>query len=232
MKSFNRTKFIVILFAFFTLGIYSCEPEQTETEQNLTYLPRVLSSDNANSSYLIKIKNLNISLNGRINESLNFTDAITATYEGYEEMEFVYVSSNEASNIYHLYIFKKGILSENVLTIENNPDSMKISNEAGSINVDIEDNIVKDVNVNYYSINERTECDGCGEGDDDDCGLAEGWLECHDAVQEQLVDAVGSWGAAAFDIGCSIWVVCRGAYAVACATYALEKFKNWLSTIT
>ena len=49
---------------------------------------------------------------------------------------------------------------------------------------------------------------------------------CGNAVQDQLVDAVGSWGALAFEIGCSLWVVCRGAVVLSCAAYAGVQCSN------
>ena len=206
------TKSILTLSLFLSLIIISCETEQTKVEQEPTFLPSVHSFVKISSSDIIKLKSFNSSFSGRINESLDFENAITATYEGYEEAQFIYIPDSSTEGKYNLYTVKNGIISDNVLIIENTANSMRIINEAGIINIDIEGNIIKSVDTEFnLAFNGRMECD-----------IAGGFIECTNQAQAQLIEVLGTWGTLAFDFACGIWVVCRGAFIVACSVHALE----------
>lgn len=206
MKSLNRNRVIAVIFALLTVGIFSCEPEQTVTEQELTYLPGVKSTESASSIYLSKIQDLNTLSNGRTNESLNFEEALVVSYEGHEDTELIFIPKNNIENTYLVYTFYEGNISESILTIENRVNEMIVKNEAGIISYQIDENIISDVNVEYYeNINGRVEC-----------SIAEGAINCLDAIQDQLVEEVGYWGALAFDVACSAFIWCRGAIIVGC----------------
>jgi len=216
MKSSSRNKLFVMLFAFLSVGIYSCEPDQNLIEKELIELPSVLSTENASSSYLTEIKDLNSNLKGRVNETLNFSDAVTSTYQGFERTELVFVPSSNSDKISTVYTFVDNQLVENVLTIEITPNSIIYNNSAGSITLDTQNNEIIDIHIDHNSSTN-------GRINGDDCSYAEKFLECNDAVQEQLVDNVGAWGAIIFDVGCGLWAPCAGSYIIACVVSAIAE---------
>ncbi len=211
MKSSNRSKFIIMLFAFFSIGIYSCEQDQTIVDKELMELPRVLSTENTSSLYLTTIKDLNSNLKGRENETLNFSGAVTSTYNGFEGTELVFVPSSNSDKINTVYTFVNNQLVENILTIEITPNSIIYSNSAGSITLTTLNNEITDVIIDYNSST---------NGRIVDCGLAEGFLECTNAIQDQLVEAIGAWGAIIFDAACAAWAPCAGSYIITCTALA------------
>jgi hypothetical protein len=201
-------------YSVFTLFVFlvSCANEEN-TISKITYLPKVKDSWKTGLSQISKIKNQQTSQIGRISETLDFDQAITAKYEGNDDMEFVFIPNNSMLNEFLLYSFKNGELTDLYLTIKNYQNSIIISNEAGEVIVDLENNFVKNISVTSY-INSnnstgRLSCDPAGD-----------FLAYENEVQQQLVNSVGSWGALAFDIGCSLWVVCRGAVVAAGVIYA------------
>jgi len=211
MKSLSLNKSIAVLLCILTLGFFSCEPEQVDSKQNLIYLPSVASTEGISANHLATIKKLNSNIGGRTNESLNFDAAITATYEGFEGAELVYIPDANSDNSFAVYTFINGDLIDLTLTIENNEKMMTVKNNAGIIAYEIDENVITNANIVSYS-NSGGRTAGCN--------LAGDFMACGNAVQDQLVGAVGSWGALAFDIGCSLWVVCRGAVVISCAAYA------------
>ena len=158
--------------------------------------------------------NFNSYSNGRINETLSFENAISVTYIGYDDLELVFIPLSGNPENYTTYVFNRGALVESVLQIENMTNQMKISNSAGEVVYDIDNNVITNTNVIYYdntySSSGRTE--DCG-------GVAAGAISCLDAIQDQAIAAVGEWGALAFDIGCSAFIWCRGSVLVACGAW-------------
>ncbi|MCE7864500.1 MAG: hypothetical protein DYG99_13240 [Bacteroidetes bacterium CHB5] len=211
MKLLNLNKPFVLLFATLTFGIFSCGPEQVDSKQSVTYLPSVLTTSSISTDHLTTIKKLNSSSRGRTYESLDFNAAIVATYDGYEGMELVYIPDLSTDDSFAVYTFRSGELIDLVLTIENTEEKMVVKSDAGTIVYNIDKNLITNTDIKFYS-NFEAKTSGCN--------LASDFMACGSAVQDQLVEAVGSWGALAFDIGCSLWVVCRGAVALSCAAYA------------
>lgn len=208
------TKTIRSLSLILLVLIVSCTNEN-DLQPKVTYLPKVKHSQKTSEQQIIEIQTNQISQAGRINKTLAYDQAITAQYEGHEEMEFVFIPSNSSLDEYHVYSFKDEKLTSLHLTIKNLNNSMVITNEAGEVVVDFDNNVVKGINVTYANnaTNSLARVNKCDPAQD--------FLDYEGAIQQQLVDSVGAAGALAVDIACSFWVVCRGAVVAAGVIYAV-----------
>ncbi len=191
--------------------MFSCQTEHTEElESEKTSIPKVLSAESTSASYVDRIRQ--ISANGRTNETLSFSDAITATYEGFEEAKLVFVPSLNSDNIQTVFKFVDKQIVDNVFTIERTTTGSVYSNSEGSMTLVTDSaggliDVKIDVNT---STNGRT-----------NCSYAQGFMDCAGAVQDQLVAAIGSYGALIADLACGYWAPCAGAFAVGCAAMAV-----------
>lgn len=209
MKTVNQ----ILTIIFSLLLVTSCNNEEVLTPEMESIFPKVASTQKISQSQLNQIGTIELA-NGRSMQSLDIESSVSAVYENYEAFEFVYVPYQTKKNFYLLYTFKNGQLSKNVMEIEERDNQLIYTTAVGTINVNFEGNKVLGVSTNLSSNhpNGRT---ACSLND-----LASSYGDCGNAINEQLTDAVGSFGALVAEVGCSLWVVCRGSVIVACSAMA------------
>ncbi len=215
MKNILRILFISILIIGSNT---SCDKETNNINADQTYLPSIIRTEPANNLQLQEIFKFRKTDYKQVENILDFESAISTVYEGYEEMEFVYIPSFLNDFTFEVYSFKEGKMLDYHLTIENHKNEMQVFTRIGSINFEIQNNLVVGAEVKYYSnLNSRIEGDCSVEG------VAGGFLDCADEVVNQSRSTFGDVGGLLLDAACSLWVVCRGAVLVACSTMAVAK---------
>jgi len=206
----------LIKVIFLLLLVTSCNNEEALTPEMESIFPKVASTQKISQSQLNQIGTIELA-NGRSMQSFDIESSISAVYENYEAFEFVYVPYQSKKNFYMLYTFKNGQLSKNVMEIEERDNQLIYKTALGTIKVNFDGNKVLGVSTNLSSDhpNGRT---ACSLND-----LAKSYGDCGKAINEQLTDAVGSFGALVAEVGCSLWIVCRGAVIVTCSALAASE---------
>ncbi len=203
--------------------LYKCGLNDDNIEKQVQYYPSVESESSLSTETASQIQTMlyGSNSNGRIKKTHDFTQAVSAIYEGYEDFEFVYIPKLDKSNEYDVFITKDGKLSTVKFTIENNQNSFTIHTNAGSVSVELDDNHLKDVKIEKSGVTLESLAANARTTGESGCNPAGSFLDCTDAVINQARDLFGDVGGLAFDIGCSLWVVCRGAFLTACITYTV-----------
>lgn len=204
--------------------LYKCGQNYDDIEKQVQYFPRVESESSLSTETASQIETMlyGNGNNARIKKTHDFTQAVAAIYEGYENFEFIYIPKLDKSNEYDVFVTKHGKLSKIKFSIENNQNSFIIHTNAGFINVELNDNHIEDVKIEERGVTlESLAVNARATSEDTDCNPAGSFLDCTDAVINQARDTFGDVGGLAFDIGCSLWVVCRGAFVTVCVTYAV-----------
>jgi len=216
-KTYEKIKVSCLLLIVFIFSITSCNNE-SPAETSFNYLPSLTSSEKLSVEKINQINGSQLSAGRK--EAYDFNQAISASYEGFEGMELAFIPSFEVQNEYIVYAFKAGKITDIVLKINSSQNEIKITSEAGIVYYHMNENVVEQIDINHNtginaSIGGKKKCDPAAD-----------FMKFQNAVQDQLVDKVGSWGAIAVDIGCSMWVVCRGAVVIAGVAYAASQCKS------
>ena len=207
MKTINKL-FNLMLLALLIIST-SCT-EEVEVQGKTKYLPGLESSFKTPDNVVNDIMQFN-GFNGQRNNSLlNFSDATTSKYEGYEGLQLILVPKTGKDGEFVLYTSKKGELVNFVQDVAITDNSLTLINPAGESYYKFENNIVVDTEITVYDNDSNArkllECDN----------YAEGYLDCLNAAQEQLADAVGWYATLAIEVGCGLWAPCAISVAVAC----------------
>lgn len=210
-KCLLTRKIFSVILTVSLITLFSCRNEEISSMDSS--LPTLKFSGKAGVEQIEDIRNSQLLLNGRIDQISDYDNAIAATYEGYERVSLVYIPSTTASNEFYLYTFKDEKLTDLFLKVRNEENSFSIITSEGEVNFKLDKNLVTKIDLTRLSnlnINGRVNA----------CNLAGNFMAYQNEVQNQLVRSVGSTAALAIDIGCSLWVVCRGAVVIAGAAYA------------
>ncbi|HAA18723.1 MAG TPA: hypothetical protein DCP28_08135 [Cytophagales bacterium] len=191
------------------LLVSACTPTAEEPPQ-VQKLPEVLSLSPLGHDLDGQLRRHSTTWVGRTAESQNFDEAMAVIYEGYETTKVIYVPDAENDQLHHVYFVREGELQTSFMTIENSENSMFITTASGTISASVEENVLSNIEVQAFE-------HGAGRTE---CNPAKGFIDCTNAVQQTLIDNVGYVGALAFDIGCTAWIWCRGAFVVGCGAYA------------
>ncbi len=207
-----------ILFIISLSGLLiSCSEEQNpviaESDTDDINLPTVKSYSYTDEETLSQINDLLVSQEGRSLSNMSYEDAISATYEGYESIELTFIPSTTNDQIFYMFIKRDGQLIQSNFSVINKERELVLNTEAGSANFEIEENKITGVSVQFNDYNEgRID----NEFLDGNCDPGGDYLACLDTIQDQLVEEVGPYGTLAFDLACSLWVICRGAVVLSC----------------
>lgn len=210
-------KVFATFFSFLILS--SCVDDTVSQKTNTFLLPTLKNTEPVADSVIGQILDKE-SFFGRSTTSMNTEAAVSAVYEGYEDFNFVYVPDLHNANRFYLYTFHEGELTNGVATLINNESSLVYYTTTGAVEYQFEDNFLVGMNVS----NNDVSITGKSASEEEPCSLnklGEGFLDCGDALEDQLSDAVGEIGAVIALGACSLWVVCRGSVAVVCTTLAV-----------
>ncbi len=210
----NIQKIKSILLALFVLGFnYSCQETIDNTENEQGNFPAVKHTSTLSSTEITEITNL---INGSsLSEALDFESAQTAIYEEYEHLLMAFVPYRNNGDNYHVFSFSEGVLSDFHYVLENEQGRMSMITSSATVNYLFTDHSISDIEIVYSSL--------VSSGRSEECDVAGGFLDCTNAIQDQVRERVGAWGTFAFDIACGLWVVCRGAVVVGCTALAVAE---------
>lgn len=200
----SNIKISYLLTMLFALFISSCQNQEPEVEKESVF-PAVLSSEATDLTKYTDLRQQHT--NGRnIMQAFDLSNATTVTYEGIDDMEFIFAPHYANVNVFTVFAAKNGQTRQLPMQFENTANSLIISSNSGSAEYVFDENILTEVNISSTGEFGRTE----------NC-FATGFLDCGNRLQDELRAVAGDTGAWIIEGACLLFVWCRASVTITCA---------------
>lgn len=186
----------------FTFVSFSCQQEEDEVVKELLF-PAVTSVETTDLKAYPDFANFTSGRN--ITSAYDWNNATTVTYDGVNDMEFIFVPYTNNPDIYVVFAAQNGQTAQLPLSFKNTPNSLIVSSDEGSSTYEFDGNSLVNLDVQSNSSFGRTEC------------FATGFIDCHNRLQDELRSLVGDTATFVIDVGCAYFVWCRASYTIACS---------------
>lgn len=192
-----------MLITLLSFTFFSCEQEEQVVEKEYLF-PEVTSLE---ATKLDQYPEFDQFLSGRrITAVYDLSNATTVTYDGVDDMEFIFAPHFANSDIYTVFAVKNSQVEVLPLTFENKENELIVSGEQGTTIYSFNENEL--TNVNFTSQGTYGRSENC---------FTDGFVNCTNAIQDEVRELVGSAGLIVFDVACGAWIWCRAAFVTACS---------------